>query len=96
MTEPIDYKQLAEELYLSLKMCESPLTLRQERVMKKYEDLHKPKMTWYPNGGEYIMDVVNFENSSKFSQYVSLVWFFNHCAVLYEILLETVLFQGIA
>ena len=62
MTEPIDYKQLAEELYLSLRNCESYLTPDQEIVMLKYEDLHKPKMTWYPNGGEYIMDVVNFEN----------------------------------
>lgn len=65
MTEPIDYKQLAEEFYLSLKSlekCGSPLTIEQGRIMKKYEDLHKPKMTWYPNGGEYVMDVVNYEN----------------------------------
>ncbi len=65
MTEPIDYKQLAEELYLSLKSlekCGRPLTLYQERLMKKYEDLHKPKMTWYPNGGEYV-DVVNYRNN---------------------------------
>lgn len=65
MTGPIDYKQLAEEFYLSLKSLEkfgSPLTIEQGRLMKKYEDLHKPKMTWYPNGGEYVMDVVNYEN----------------------------------
>lgn len=62
MTEPIDYKQLAEEFYLSLRNCESYLTPDQEIVMLKYEDLHKPKMTWYPNGGEYVMDIVNYKN----------------------------------
>ncbi len=70
MTEPIDYKQLAEELYLALK--ENPSSrgyAKCTQVMKKYEDLHKPKMTWYPNGGEYVMDIVNFENR----QYV-LFW----------------------
>ena len=69
MIEAIDYKQLAEELYLSLRNCESYLTPDQEIVMLKYEDLHKPKMTWYPNGGEYVMDIVSY----GYNQY-ALFW----------------------
>ena len=47
MTEPIDYKQLSEELYQSLKTAQSPLTLNQMDVMEKYENLHKHKKKLY-------------------------------------------------
>jgi hypothetical protein len=57
MTE-INYQELAEELYKSLEQCETPLTLHQERVMIKYKQLHKPKMTFtgYNNAEMYVYD----------------------------------------
>jgi hypothetical protein len=57
MTE-INYQELAEELYKSLEQCETPLTLHQERVMIKYKQLHKPKMTFtgYNNAKMYVYD----------------------------------------
>jgi len=70
MTEDINYKELAEELYLTLK--ENPWSRGYEncnRVIKKYEDLHKPKMTRYPNGGVYDIELVNYDK-----QLYALFW----------------------
>jgi hypothetical protein len=70
MTEEINYKELCEELYLTLK--ENPWSRGYEncnKVIKKYEELHKPKMTRYPNGGEYFTDIVNYKK-----QQYALFW----------------------
>ena len=64
MTEPIDYKQLSEELYQSLKTAQSPLTLNQMSVMEKYENLHKPKMTRCAVGGECLAELVDYANQT--------------------------------
>lgn len=70
MTEPIDYKQLAEELYLSLKTAQSPLTLNQLNMIDKYENLHKPKMTKCAIGGACHAELVDYKN-----QTYALLWF---------------------
>ena len=70
MTEEINYKELCEELYLTLK--ESPWSRGYEncnRVIKKYEDLHKPKMTRYSNGAVYDIELVNYDK-----QLYALFW----------------------
>lgn len=69
MTEEINYKELAEKFYKSLKTAQSPLTLGQMNVMEEYEELHKPKMTRYPNGGDYYAEIVNYKK-----QQYALFW----------------------
>lgn len=72
MTEDINYKELCEELYLTLK--ENPWFRGYEncnRVIKKYEDLHKPKMTRDKSygGGVYDIELVNYDK-----QLYALFW----------------------
>ena len=61
MTEEINYKELCKEFYNSLKNCLGSLFMNQISVLEKYEELHKPKMTRYPNGGVYDVEVVNYD-----------------------------------
>jgi hypothetical protein len=69
MTEEINYKELCEEFYKSLKNFRGTLSSNQTNVLEKYEELHKPKMTRYPNGGEYFTEIVNYKN-----QQYALFW----------------------
>jgi hypothetical protein len=88
MTEEINYKELCEEFYKSLKNFRGTLSSNQTNVLEKYEDLHKPKMTRDKSygGGVYDIELVNYDKQ----QYALFWnnWYILESGKLYQVVSE--------
>ena len=67
MTEP-NYEELAAELYLQFKQTFGNKTERQIAILKKYEKLHKPKLTYVSciAGDKFVYDGKDYALIGRF------------------------------